>query len=44
MIAYELYFFDKTAKAHFIGIKREKKKSTENNTGICPDFGKEGYR
>jgi len=39
MIAYELYWFDKTAKAHFIGVlkeKREKRKSTKNNKGICP--------
>jgi hypothetical protein len=45
MIAYELYCFDKTAEAHFIGILREKKrKSIKNNTGICPEFGKEGHR
>ena len=25
MIAYELYCFDKTAKAHFIGILKEKR-------------------
>jgi len=27
MIAYELYFFDKTAKAHFIGILKEKREN-----------------
>ena len=27
MIAYELYWFDKTAKAHFIGILREKREN-----------------
>ena len=27
MIAYELYCFDKTAKAHFIGILKERKEN-----------------
>jgi hypothetical protein len=27
MIAYELYCFDKTAEAHFIGILREKREN-----------------
>ena len=27
MFAYELYFFDKTAKAHFIGILKEKREN-----------------
>ena len=27
MIAYELYCFDKTAKAHFIGILKEKREN-----------------
>jgi len=27
MIAYELYWFDKTAKAHFIGILKEKREN-----------------
>ena len=27
MIAYELYCFDKTAEAHFIGILKEKRKN-----------------
>jgi len=47
MCAYEFYWFDKTGQAHFIGIlkgKREKRRSIKNNTGICPEFGKGGYR
>jgi hypothetical protein len=49
MCAYEFYRFDKTEKAHFIGILQENRenllrKSIKNNTGIYPEFGKEGYR
>ena len=44
MFAYEFYWFDKTEKAHFCDITREKRKSIKNNTGICSEFGKEGYR
>ena len=33
MIAYELYCFDKTAEAHFIGILREKKRKREDFYG-----------
>ena len=32
MIAYELYCFDKTAKAHFIGILKEKRKNLSRIT------------
>ena len=34
MIAYELYCFDKTAEAHFIGILKEKR---ENLLRITPE-------
>ena len=34
MIAYEFYWFDKTEKAHFIGVLREKR---ENLLRITPE-------
>jgi len=45
MCAYEFYFFDKTEKAHFVGILQEgKRRSIQYNTAIYPGFGKEVCR
>ena len=40
MCAYEFYFFDKTAKAHFIGILKEKRENLLRITESALNLGR----